>query len=596
MAAKNKFKALPLQSPQVIVSNTIKGFFALDANLSTLVSNARVPIGPANVIFVPLQEIPSKFLPDLPSPPPLPTPIKIKALAELLSGYQPSLQKILISGFSCGFRLHHQGEPRFYEPINLLSSLQNPHVVDMKLGKELAADRLAGPFTSPPFHSFCVSPLGLVPKKIPGDFRLIHHLSFPKGFSINDGIASEDTSVQYATVADAIRLIKLAGPGSYLAKTDIKSAFRIIPIHPNDYSLLGMKWRGLYYYDRCMPMGCSSSCKTFETFSTAVEWIAREKLGIDKLLHLLDDFLVIASSSTQCQANLDLFLALCKYLGIPIAPEKTCGPATVLSFAGIELDSIKSEARLPTDKIEKCVHSISGFLRRKKVTLKELQSLIGLLNFACSVVTPGRAFLRRLIDLTRGAARPHHFIRLRYEAKEDLKVWLSFLSSYNGKSFFIDETWCNSTKLNLFTDASGSIGFGAIFGSDWCYGRWPTHWLHRNIAILEFYPIVLSLLLWGHKMQNHSILFFTDNESLVHVINKKSCRDKSLMFFVRKLVLVCLKNNILFKAKHIPGIHNKLADCLSRFQVQTFKQLAPAHMNRLPTDIPLHMQPGSWQI
>jgi hypothetical protein len=57
-----------------------------------------------------------------------------------------------------------------------------------------------------------------------------------------------------------------------------------------------------------------------------------------------------------------------------------------ITFAGIELDSLKWEARLPKDKIEKCVQCIASFLTRKKVTLKELQSLIGLLNFACSVV------------------------------------------------------------------------------------------------------------------------------------------------------------------------------------------------------------------
>ena len=96
-------------------------------------------------------------------------------------------------------------------------------------------------------------------------------------------------------------------------------------------------------------------------------------------------------------------------------------------------------------------------------------------------------------------------------------------------------------------------------------------------------------------MRNSSILFFTDNEALVHVINKQSCRDKSLMFFVRKLVLVCLSYNIVFKAKHIPGLHNKLADSLSRLQVQTFKQLAPAHMNSSPTEIPQHLQPSNWQ-
>jgi hypothetical protein len=80
---------------------------------------------------------------------------------------------------------------------------------------------------------------------------LIHHLSFPRGSSVNDAIATENTSVHYATVADAIRLIKLAGPGCFLAKTDVKNAFRIIPIRPSDHYLLGMKWRGLYYFDRC---------------------------------------------------------------------------------------------------------------------------------------------------------------------------------------------------------------------------------------------------------------------------------------------------------------------------------------------------------
>lgn len=171
------------------------------------------------------------------------------------------------------------------------------------------------------------------------------------------------------------------------------------------------------------------------------------------ILHLLDDFLIVASSAKLCQDQLDLFLNLCSYLGIPMAPEKICGPATTLSFAGIELNSICSEARLPLDKIHKSTRLISEFLGRKKVSLKEVQSLTGLLNFACSVIKPGRAFLRCLIDLTVGIRSPLHLIRLTKEVKEDLKVWLSFLAEFNGHSFFIDNAWQNSSKLSLFTDA-----------------------------------------------------------------------------------------------------------------------------------------------
>ena len=85
-----------------------------------------------------------------------------------------------------------------------------------------------------------------------------------------------------------------------------------------------------------------------------------------------------------------------------MAPEKTEGPSPFLSFAGIELHCSMNEARLPQEKVRKCLLAIRSLLGRKKVTLKELQSLIGLLNFACSVVTPGRVFLRRLINLTIG--------------------------------------------------------------------------------------------------------------------------------------------------------------------------------------------------
>ena len=104
--------------------------------------------------------------------------------------------------------------------------------------------------------------------------------------------------------------------------------------------------------------------------------------------------------------------------------------ATTMSFAGIELDSVLLEARLPFEKVEKCKSLLSQFLTRKKVTLQEVQSLTGLLNFACSVIQPGQAFLRRHVDLTLGVKKANHKIRLNREVKEDLKIWLSFFFQF----------------------------------------------------------------------------------------------------------------------------------------------------------------------
>lgn len=420
-----------MPSPRVIVTVFREGRSVQVAHTSMCVSNAtEITVG-CNALFVSQR--------DQPQPHPkqshnLPTPINADRLRNFLVGYTPSTVEFLYAGFTKEFPLHFEGEFLSFEAENLLSARDHPDVVFPKIKKETEALRLAGPFEPPPFTEFRLSPLGVVPKKVPGEFRMIHHLSVPSGSSVNDGILSANTSVQYATIADAISLIKQCGKAGFLANTDIKDAFRIIPIQPSDYPLLGMKWNGLYYYDCCMPMGCSSSCKTFETFSSALEWLAKTKLQISTILHLLDDFLIVAPTAELCNKQLQLFLDVCQYLGVPMVPEKTVGPLPILSFAGIELHTQLQLARLPKDKLDKYTDLISNLFRRKKVTLVELQSMIGLLNFACSVIISGRAF--RLIDLTIGVKAAHHRIRLTSQEKEDLRVWLEFLNNFNGKSFF----------------------------------------------------------------------------------------------------------------------------------------------------------------
>ena len=132
-----------------------------------------------------------------------------------------------------------------------------------------------------------------------------------------------------------------------------------------------------------------------------------------------------------------------------------------------------------------------AYISRRKVTLKELQSLIGLWNFACSVIVPGRVFLRRLINLTMGVTHSHHFIRLTNETKKDLRIWDTFLDSFNGKSFFLEDGWASSYSLRFYTDAAKTSGYGLIFGKQWAYGKWPDSWKAQNISFLEFFPIVV---------------------------------------------------------------------------------------------------------
>ena len=96
------------------------------------------------------------------------------------------------------------------------------------------------------------------------------------------------------------------------------------------------------------------------------------------------------------------------FLGVPIAEEKTEKSKQCTVFAGIELDTVNMEARLPLDKIIKCRELAKYTIERKNIELRQLQSVIGLLNCSCLVVVPGRAFLRWIISLTIGIRRPYH--------------------------------------------------------------------------------------------------------------------------------------------------------------------------------------------
>ena len=106
----------------------------------------------------------------------------------------------------------------------------------------------------------------------------------------------------------------------------------------------------------------------------------------------------------------------------------------------------------------------------------------------------------------------------------------------------------------------------------WVYGVWPESWRHYNITALELYPIVAAVGTWGVSWKNRSLCFYTDNESLVYVINRQTSREKTVMTLLRKFVLRCLFFNILFTAKHVAGRDNTLAGKLSRFQKSEFRQ------------------------
>ena len=394
------------------------------------------------------------------------TPVNVSLLHTLLQTH-PDKQFVnfLCQGLSFGFRVGYKGKRFPRQAKNLPSAFQQPQAIEKNLLDEVTLGRVAGPFEVSPFPNFQIHPLGLVPKKDSNKWRTIFHLSHPKGSpdSINANIPIGEFTLQYIRVDDPISLLLKHGPGSFMTKTDIQSAFHIIPVHPQDWELLGMSWQGRYYFDKVLPFGLRSAPFLFNQLSDALKWLVKHHLNIHSVIHILDDFfLVQPPPASHCATALCQVLTLFEELNIPIAPKKTFRPSTTLEFMGITLDSVLMQARLPGDKLLKARAMLSSWSHKRSFYLRELT--IGTLQFACRVISPGRAFLQRIIQLTKGHTHPGQVIFLNNDFRKDVVMWQLFLSHWNGVSLFLPPYSEPSPQIHLFTDASGCFRRHRLWG------------------------------------------------------------------------------------------------------------------------------------
>lgn len=117
-------------------------------------------------------------------------------------------------------------------------------------------------------------------------------------------------TVQYASFDGVVDMISKLGSGALFIR---KTRRQNIPVDPADFDLLGFSIDGLYYVDKCLPIGCSISCKLWETFATFLHWLTQYKTGLDTLDHYLDDFIFAGKGGSQdCAILMTLFTSLTK--------------------------------------------------------------------------------------------------------------------------------------------------------------------------------------------------------------------------------------------------------------------------------------------
>ena len=159
------------------------------------------------------------------------------------------------------------------------SAAKNSVFLRSYVHKELVHRSICGPFTSNPFDTGCViSPLLCVPKRDSDELRLIHDLSFPEGFSVNDGIAkdsylNEPFRLRLPGIDRLVEFVNKEGRGCHVFKKDLSCAYRQIPVDPGDCHFLGFQVDGYFYFHSAFPFGLRSATLACQRTTQSVVYI-----------------------------------------------------------------------------------------------------------------------------------------------------------------------------------------------------------------------------------------------------------------------------------------------------------------------------------
>lgn len=305
-----------------------------------------------------------------------------------------------------GFPIGYFGKPlkQDYSVKNHKGAKDFPIQVQNFLNKKRQYGAILGPFKKNPFSDvIIISPLNAVPKKDSEERRIILDLSFPRGASVNDKVSKDfylgdRINLTYPGVDDLVSIIKSKGKGCLLFKCDLKRAYRQIPIDPGDASLVGYSFNGNIYFDKVLTFGLRSAAFLCQRLTSAVKHIC-QMLSIF-IVNYLDDLAGAECKDSAWRTYRELGKVL-EFCGLEQSVEKACEPSTKMVFIGILFDSENLTLTVTSDRLLEIKMLVIEWLNFETATLKQLQSLIGKLNFVAHCVKPARIFISRLLNWLR---------------------------------------------------------------------------------------------------------------------------------------------------------------------------------------------------
>jgi hypothetical protein len=494
---------------------------------------------------------------------PLPHALNIEAWRRYLPD-NSSLCDFLAFGFPTSYSAPHLPLP---VSTHHNSALHNAHHVDYYIRTELSHKALDGPFHSKPFPWLQTSPLMTREKKNSTHRRVIINLSAPKDRSVNAGIPQDHYmgipfKLSLPTANSLAARILEHGRGCHLWSHDLSRGYRQLRTDPLDWPLLGIRWRGSYYFDCAIPFGLRFGAKCMHETTTAVtDILAREGLS---MLCYIDDIAGVHADESAARQGFLRTRRLLRELGLQEAEEKATAPSTTMTWLGVHFDTELMTMSVPQSKITECLRLTDSWARKTSCSQSQLRSLLGKLFHISQCCHTLRLFVNRLLDTLRNAP-DHGNIVIDSDAHEDLAWIKAFLPDYNGVQLIKQPL---SLDIPLVVD-SCLTGGGAHFGQLAYHAEYPAVVMDKSyhISQLEMINTMAAIRLWAPHMAGHTVLVKCDNQAAVSVLQTGKGRDKVLLQCARIVWGLTAKFDFRIHVQHIATADNQLADDLSRYHV-----------------------------
>ena len=278
----------------------------------------------------------------------------------------------------------------------------------------------------------------------------------------------------------------------------------------------------------------------------------------------LDDLVLLSPNREKADRDYHFARRLFSDLGLPEAIGKTQPPSQRVRWLGVMIDAKQMAISMPEDKIKDVISKVDSMAMRRSTSKTHLQSLIGLILHVSKCVRPARLFVGRLLETLR--SMKGRFCNVDAHMRADLRWFQEFLSEWNGVSL-IPEL---SPSREILVDACPS-GIGGTDGQSIYAGQVaPQDDPAANITELEAANVVVALHTFiGNSDKGSHVRVWCDNAAAVQVLTTGRGRNKVILECARAVWMLQAVLDVRLTFEHIPGVHNVLADALSRTHLAT---------------------------